>query len=73
MKPNSRRHPESGPAAASFVGTKVQSKFKEALALNQKGQLDEARELYRQVLMLQLRHFDTLFLSGVMAAMTHAR
>ena len=42
-------------------------KLVEGFALHQKGQLAEAQELYRQVLLIQPKHFDAWYLLGVIA------
>ncbi|GAB3473005.1 hypothetical protein GCM10011496_19070 [Polaromonas eurypsychrophila] len=48
----------------------AQASLASGLALHQRGQLNEARACYLQVLELQPRHFDALHLLGVVAAQT---
>ena len=45
----------------------LQQTFQKALALHQGGRIDEARSLYREVLALEPRHFDSLHLLGLAA------
>ena len=61
----------SKPTDANSVAAQAQARFKDGLALHQKGQLTQALELYQQVLALEPHHFDALYLSGVIAAMTN--
>jgi predicted O-linked N-acetylglucosamine transferase (SPINDLY family) len=46
----------------------VQAKLAEGLAFHRSGQLERARELYRQVLALRPRHFEALHFLAVLAA-----
>jgi tetratricopeptide (TPR) repeat protein len=45
----------------------LQQTFQKALALHQGGRINEARALYREVLALEPRHFDSLHLLGLAA------
>lgn len=70
MKPPfKKKHGAKGSANAAAV-RQMQAKLGEGVALHQKGQLAQAREIYRQILEAQPQHFDALHLSGVIAAQT---
>ncbi len=45
----------------------AQAKFQEGLALHHKGQLAQAQVIYQQVLTLQPRHFEALYMLGMLA------
>jgi predicted O-linked N-acetylglucosamine transferase (SPINDLY family) len=48
----------------------VQSKLQEAIALHQRGHLEQAQRLYAEILSEEPRHFKALHLFGVIAAQT---
>ena len=48
----------------------VQSKLQEAIALHQRGELQQAHRLYAEILSIEPRHFKALHLLGVIAAQT---
>lgn len=48
----------------------VEAKFQQGLAHQRAGRLDEAQNIYRQVLKEQPRHFGALYLSGIVAIQT---
>jgi len=52
------------------MATKAEQTFAQALALHQRGQLDEAERLYRQVLARDRNNLDALNLLGVLALQT---
>jgi predicted O-linked N-acetylglucosamine transferase (SPINDLY family) len=52
------------------LSRQVQTQFRQALALHQKGRLGEAQAIYQQILKVQPRHFDSLHLLGVAAVQT---
>src|ERR1035437_545012 len=68
MKPRFKNQGQRKLAGNSADAEKAWSKFQEALACHQQGQLDQARALYRQVLKLQPGNYDALHLSGLIAA-----
>jgi len=55
-----RRQPPDDP-----MTFQTQNTFKQALALHQQGQLGRAQDLYREVLLREPRHFDSLHLLGL--------
>ena len=55
-------------AGIHLTSPQVQTMFQEGLALQHRGQLEQARNTYRQVLKLQPNHFEALHLLGVIAA-----
>jgi len=55
------------PGTSKASAGQVHSKFTQALALHQSGQLAQAKSLYQQVLQAQPRHADTLHLLGMLA------
>src|SRR5579872_3472267 len=52
---------------ASNYAMQIQARFQQAMALHQNGRLQEAEAIYRQILKIQPRHFDSLHLLGVIA------
>jgi protein O-GlcNAc transferase len=60
---------------ASTDAAELRATLQDAVALHQKGQMEQAQAKYQEVLRLQPRHFDALHLSGIIAAQTkdHAR
>lgn len=70
MKPPHKK-PAGLKPVANGAGSAVQARFQEGLALHQKGRLAEAQGLYQKVLKMQPRHFEALYLSGVIAAQTN--
>src|SRR5260221_435562 len=62
--------PKPGSDSTSQGQEAATAKFLEGFALHEQGNLNRARELYRQVLELEPRHFDALHLLGVIALQT---
>jgi protein O-GlcNAc transferase len=48
----------------------IREKFELALALHQRGQLEQARTIYEEILEVHPSNFDVLHLLGVIAAQT---
>lgn len=69
MSPKFRNIPKPE-TVANPLATHAQTKFQQALALHQNGQLAQAQVLYEDLLRTQPQHFDALHLSGVIAAQT---
>ena len=57
-------------AAAPQRPEDPQALFQRGFALHQQGQLQEAQNIYQQVLRLNPQHFDALHLGGVILAQT---
>ena len=53
------------------IDEQLEAKLREGFVLHQKGQLQEAQKIYRQVLDVQPKHFDALHLLGVIAQQTN--
>ena len=70
MKPNFRIVPEPRMTTTPSA-TQAQAMFREGLALQNAGQLEQAHAIYHQVLKLLPRHFDALHMLGVIAARTN--
>ncbi|MBA4329718.1 MAG: glycosyltransferase [Polaromonas sp.] len=68
MKPIFRNPPAPGRAAAGKGA--AQAQVNKGLALQQKGQMAQARDCYLQALKLQPAHFDALHLLGVLSYLT---
>ncbi len=66
---NNRRS-TSGKTFAADSSNSVQVKFDRAFALHQKGQLNRAEEIYKNILKTQPRHFDSLQLLGYLSYQT---
>ncbi len=58
-------------AATKPSSAQTAAKFREALALHQRGQLAQAQGIYNEILTIHPKHFDALHLSGVIAAQTN--
>jgi predicted O-linked N-acetylglucosamine transferase (SPINDLY family) len=58
-------------AAELLSAAQAQVKFREGLALHNKGQLAQAHSLYHQALKLRANFFDALHMLGVLAAQTN--
>ena len=67
MKPNSVIDPVQRTTLNPPAATQIQAKFSEGLALQRKGLLMRAEEIYKQVLLLQPRHFEALYMLGMLA------
>ena len=63
-----RKPQAAAKALASQPQSKVAALFNHGLELHQQGRLEQARQIYEQVLAKQPTHFDALHLSGVIAA-----
>ena len=48
----------------------IQQKFEQALSLHQKGQLDQAKNIYLKILEDQPKHQDSLYFLGIVACQT---
>jgi tetratricopeptide (TPR) repeat protein len=48
----------------------TQARFNEGLALYRRGQLAQAQAIFQQILVLQPRHFDALYMLGMLAGQT---
>ena len=59
--------------AALQPHSEVVALFKQGLALHQQGQLEQAKQIYEQVLAKHPSHFDALHLSGLIAAQSKNR
>lgn len=70
MTPHSRAGLDRQIPDANSTAVQAQAKFQEGLALHHKGQLAQAQEIYRQVLTLQPRHFEALYMLGMLAGQT---
>lgn len=74
------RHNRVGASRSGSIGPAttrlrhdVTTLLNQGLALYQRGEFDQAKRLYEQVLIKQPRHFDALHLQGVIARMTLPR
>src|SRR6266403_5885299 len=54
----------------NLLAIKAQSKFQQAIALHQKGQLSQAQALYEEILIMHPKHFGSLHLLGVISHQT---
>ena len=69
MKSSSKVSTEPKQATDSLLIAQAQAKLNEGLALHRNGQLAQAQEIYQQVLTLQPRHFDALYMLSMIAGL----
>ena len=65
MANNRKKNP--GQVLIAEQSNSVQAKFDRAFSLHQKGQLNKAEEIYKSILKVMPRHFDSLQLLGYLA------
>jgi tetratricopeptide (TPR) repeat protein len=70
MTPNFPRNSQPKLASNNFSATLAQSVFKEGYALHKKGQLLQAQQIYQRALKLEPRHFESLYMMGMLAGQT---
>ncbi len=71
MKPVLRNLSQPKAGVGSLTATQAQARFREGLALHNKGQLAQAHAIYHEVLELQPGYFDALHMLGVLAGQTN--
>ncbi len=64
-KANGKAKAPQPPTPVAATPEPLQALFQRGFALHQQGQLDQAKQIYQQVLSQQPQHFDALHLSGV--------
>ncbi len=71
MNPISKISPRPTTITGFLSATQAQARFREGLALHNKGQLAQAHAIYHEVLELQPGYFDALHMLGVLAGQTN--
>ena len=68
MRPKFRGTAKARPVSVALA--KAQARLSEAVALHQQGRLEQAKQIYVEILQGNPKHFDALHLLGLVAAQT---